>query len=467
MRAYGPFALLSVLAALGCNETSSVPSEPPPAPAPPPADPREGLEPWSDAWVLAHAPIYLEDDAARRAGLEAALENPENLYSRARLGAYGHVRRGWDALPEWSPPTAPMTAARAAAFARGERPSLDGLAPIGGGPLPTTWEGWRALGERVFFELPLRSEPFWEVALRDPARGEALGVERAPDGSVPGLVVLRDVDGRAAVGITCALCHTAREDVGGVSTIVAGRARRRLDYGRIRLAFYEGRGEPIDPVSRRRWESWGPGRADVLEDVADIPIAIPDLWGIRHERRLTQAGTLRHRAPLALFIRQETQYIQANHHHTRPPRALMVALSVYLYALEPPPVRPREATPEQLARGAALFVEQRCGRCHENEALAGDRVVEIGRIATDPELAMGDARGTGGYRPSPLVRVADAAPYLHHGAVPTLEALFGTERFEESYTGGPDGPGPVLGHRFAVSLEDADRAALLAHLGTL
>ncbi|MBX3270391.1 MAG: hypothetical protein KF729_09035 [Sandaracinaceae bacterium] len=471
MCAHGPFVSLcpfwvAVLwvAAPGCNEPSPVRTE---ASETPPADPLEGLAPWSDAWVLAHAPRYLEDDAARRSGLEAALENPENLYSRARLGAYGHVERGWDALPEWSPPTAPMTAARAAAFERGERPTLDGLAPIGARRAPKRWEDWRALGERVFFELPLRSEPFWEVALRDPARGEALGVERAPDGSVPGLVVMRDVDGRAAVGITCALCHTARQDVGGVPTLVAGRARRRLDYGRVRLAYYEARGAPIDPVSLRRWRSWGPGRADVLEDVADVPIAIPDLWGLRHERRLAQAGTLRHDSPLALFIRQETQYIQANHHHTRPPRVLMVALSVYLYSLDPPPARASAATPARLARGAELFGTERCARCHENEALAGDRVVEIGQIATDPELATGGARGTGGYRPSPLLRVADAAPYLHHGAVPTLEALFGTDRLEPTYTGGPDGPGPVPGHEFGVSLDDADCAALLAHLETL
>lgn len=441
---------------LACEEPARAPA------STAPADPRAGLAEWSDAWILAHAPSYLDDRAARRAGLEASLANHENLYSRTRLGAYGLERGGWDALPEWNPPVAAMDARRAAAFARGERPSLGGLRAVWDGARPASWEGWRALGERVFFEVPLRSEPFWEVALRDPERGEALGVERAADGSFPGLVVLRDVDGRAKVGITCALCHTAR--VG--SEIIAGRARRRLDYGAIRLAYLEARGAPIDPFERERWRSWGPGRADVLEDVVETPIAIPDLFGLRHARLLTQGGTIRQSSPLGLLIRQETQYIQANHHHTRPPRALMLALVVYLYSLEPPPPRASDADEATLARGAAIFDVQ-CARCHSNPAGAGDELVEIGRIGTDPELGTGSARGTGGYRPSPLVRVAEAAPYLHHGAVATLEDLLGGERLEEGYRGSPAGPGPVPGHRFGLSLEEADRAALLAHLRRL
>jgi hypothetical protein len=80
-------------------------------------------------------------------------------------------------------------------------------------------------------------------------------------------------------------------------------------------------------------------------------------------------------------------------------------------------------------------------------------LVPIEEIGTDPELATGRARGTGGYRPSPLVRVADAAPYLHHGAVPTLEALLDPARVEP-------------GHRFGMDLHEAERGALLTFLRT-
>jgi mono/diheme cytochrome c family protein len=402
-------------------------------------------EPWSDAWLLAHAPPYLGDRSARREALLASLTNRANLYSRTRIGAYGHGSRGWDALPEWRPRSMRIDASLAGALARGERPPID-AAPIGSGARPSTMAAWIALGERVFFELPLRSEPFWEVAIRDPARGEALGVERARDGSFPGLVWMRDTDGENAIGITCALCHASR---GPDGAIVAGRARRRLDYGGIRIAYYEARGEPIEARSRARWESWGPGRADVLEDVSDTPIAITDLYGLRHQRLLTQAGTLTHESPLALAIRQETQYIQANHHHTRPPRELMFALAMYLYSIEPPAAPPFEGPAAERTRGALLFGEH-CARCHGNRAGSGE-LVPIEEIATDPELATGGARGTGGYRPAPLIRVADAAPYLHHGSIASLDDLLSPDRTEP-------------GHRFGTELAPGDRALLARYL---
>nr|MDQ3032804.1 cytochrome c [Myxococcota bacterium] len=222
-----------------------------------------------------------------------------------------------------------------------------------------------------------------------------------------------------------------------------------LDYGHVRIGFYESRGGDIDPRSRARWESWGPGRADVIEDVADTPIAIPDLWGLRHQRLLTQAGTLRHESPLALAIRQETQYVQANHHRTRPPRELMWALSLYLYSLEPPPARAFEGAPRDRERGAAIFANA-CGRCHSS-AIGSGELVDAAEVGTDPELALGDARGTGGYRPAPLLRVADAAPYLHHGVIPSLDALLDPAREEH-------------GHRFGMDLSADERTQVIAYL---
>ena len=111
--------------------------------------------------------------------------------------------------------------------------------------------------------------------------------------------------------------------------------------------------------------------------------------------------------------------------------------------------------------------DQRCARCHENEVGSSDEVIELSRVGTDAELATGNARGTGGYRASPLVRVALAAPYLHHGAVGSLESLLTRDRLAEDYADGPTGPGPVPGHFFGLSLSAPDRAALIAHLQTL
>jgi mono/diheme cytochrome c family protein len=418
-------------------------------PAPAPLLRLEGLAPWSNPWILAHTESYLDDPAARRAAMEGSLTQPSNLYSEARLTHYGRGTRGWDTLPEWNPRVLPFDRARAEAFARGDRIEVSAPAFFDGSR-PTDWQAWVALGRRVFHELPLRSEPYWADALRDRALAERLGVERAPDGSVPGLVLMRDLDGASRVGITCALCHAAPLVAG--RAFVDGRARRALDYGLARVALARSRGRPLSDEAEARFSGWGRGRADVLEELSEVPIAIPDLYGLRALRWLTQGATLRHVSPLALAVRQETQYVQANHLRTRPPRVLVWALVAFLYALEPPPASAPSPDATTLARGRVLF-EAHCRGCHDGPAWSGDPT-SLARIETDPELARGRARGTGAYRPAPLLRVRDAAPYLHHGVVPDLASLLSPSREEP-------------GHRFGTDLDETDRAALVAFLETL
>src|SRR6185503_10718480 len=113
-----------------------------------------------------------------------------------------------------------------------------------------------------------------------------------------------------------------------------GEARRRLDYGRLRLEVHEITGVPLDPGLARRMATWGPGRADVTEDDDEDPVAIPDLWGLREQAFLTQAGTIRQVGPAALAIRQETQLLHANGLRVRPPRELAWALAMFLYSIE-------------------------------------------------------------------------------------------------------------------------------------
>ena len=125
-------------------------------------------------------------------------------------------------------------------------------------------------------------------------------------------------------------------------------------------------------------------------------------------------------------------------------------MPLFLYSIEPPPAALEPA--RDLERGRAIFDAQ-CRTCHDGLALSGDPT-ELARIGTEPELASGHARGTGTYRPSPLLRVRDAAPYLHHGAVESLEALLAADR-------------PEPGHRFGTELGEDDRRALLAYLRSL
>lgn len=454
--------LWPLLASIACSSTASAPTEavdqaerrePPPAPS----EPAIG----SDEWILREGRRFLSDTTVRRAALERGLASHDNVYSRVRLDAYGHGTRAWDRLPAWNPRSEPVTAALAARLARGEmRVIAADHAQLWDGTEPTTMAGWVALGRRVFFEYPMRAEVFMEYALTRPALADAVGLERTAAGDVPGLVVFQNVDGETRVGITCAICHSAVRD----GQLVVGAARRAFDYGRLRLAYFAETGEFVDPGLARRMAAWGPGRADVSEDDDEDPVTIPDLWGLRVMAWLTQAGTIRHETPIALAIRQETQLTDSNHARVRPPRELAWALAMYIYSLAPPA---RSAPPPSpaLTRGGELF-ERRCGGCHENPAFGG-RVIAAAVIGTNPALATGRGRGTGGYRVPPLVRVGDGAPYLHDGSVASLDELLSPARLEPDYRAGRLGPGPIPGHTAGTDLGPADRAALITFLGTL
>jgi cytochrome c5 len=410
--------------------------------------------------LLEQAPRYLDDVSFRREILVASLTNPQNQYSRKRISGYALGDHGWDALPQWSPRVRAMDAKTIAALRSGADVPDDELRPLWDGTRPRTMDAWVALGRRAFFEYPLRPEVFAEHVLRDVDRSAEVGLRPAGDGSYPGFVTFADLDGVARVGITCAMCHTHVDEQGAIHV---GRARRDFDYGGMRLAYYRDTGAPVDPGLAARMSRWGPGRADITDDEDEDPVAIPDLWGIRSHGHLTQAGTIKHVHPAALAIRQETQILHAQHERVRPPRELAWAMAMFVYSIEPPPTAAPATAAAQ--RGAAIF-EDECEHCHHDAIGSGDPL-PADEIGTDPELAFGTARGTGLYRPAALVRVADAAPYLHDGDVPNLEALLSDARTRPGYDGGTRGPGPIPGHLFGTDLSTEQRADVLSYLSTL
>ena len=463
MRPASTLLVALVSAAYACGQPPHVePTASTPTIEPPASDPSSVAPPpaiGSDEWVLAEGRRFLADTAYRRAALERSLSNPDNVYSRVRLDAYGHGTRAWDRLPVWNPRSTPVTAALAATLARGEMPDITDVAPLWDGTLPTTMAGWAELGRRVFFEYPMRAEVYMEHGLTRPALAAAVGIERTAAGDIPGLVVFRDVDGETRVGITCAICHSSVR----AGQLVPGSARRTFDYGKLRLGYFADTGDYVDPGLAARMASWGPGRADVTEDDDEDPVTIPDLWGLRVQPWLTQAGTIRHDSPIALAIRQETQLTDSNHAMIRPPRALAWALAMYVYSLAPPETILTQS-PER-TRGAALFADH-CRGCHANAAHGGRRI-PAEEIGTDPALATGRGRGTGSYRVPPLVRVRDGAPYLHDGSVGSLDELLSAARLEPGYRAGRLGPGAIPGHRAGTDLTPTERADLIAFLETL
>ncbi len=459
-------SLVPVVAAIDAAVPDATASAPPAARAISPIGP----SPWSDAWLLAHGDTYLDDDGAnaRRVALTRSLHNADNLYARQRLRAYGLGDAGWDALPPWNPRARVLAAGDVDTPVADTTPQSTDAPALWDGIRPQTMAQWVALGRRVFLTYPLRAEPAAAHAIALGATA-AIGLHRDADadaGLYPGLVAYRDIDGADAIGITCALCHSAVED----GTLVLGRARRDFDFGAMRLAWHADTGEPVDPRLRARMASWGPGRADITEDDDADPVAIPDLWRLRELRHLTQAATIVQddrdgaATPLGLAIRQETQFIHAGGERTRPPRELTWALTMFLYSLEPPPRDVPQEDP-RLDRGRRVF-DDHCRGCHGDASGSGAAVAAV-RVGTDPALAQGTSRGTGFYRPAPLVAVADAAPYLHDGSVGTLEDLFDPARLRVGFDRGARASGPVLGHAYGTRLSAHDRDALVAWLRTL
>ncbi|MFO0631354.1 MAG: c-type cytochrome [Nannocystaceae bacterium] len=415
---------------------------------------------------------YLADAKFRRAALEDSLANPDNGYSRDRLAAYGLADAGWELLPAWNPRVVPLTTAIARRMRSGELALPPATNPLWNGTATLDLDGWRELGRRVFFEYPLRADDSIAHALLEPERAAARGLTPASDGSYPGLVVFEDLDGVARIGITCALCHTALVE----GRPWPGRARRDLEYGRVRLEYHAETRVPLEPELAARMARWGPGRADITGDDDEDPVAIPDLWRLLELSALTQAGTLRLAGDriadsserrshdlVVLAIRQETQIIQASGDRIRPPRELAWALAEFVASLEPPPLPLHD--PAGVREGREAFAKH-CRRCHDGPAGSGAPVLAE-NVGTDRALADSRARGTGRFRPAPLVAVEAAAPYFHDGSVATLADVLDARRLTPEYREGLRGPGPVAGHAFGTELPPAERAAIVAYLRTL
>ncbi len=405
-------------------------------------------KPWTDAVLAAETERYLTDATFRREVLEASLTNPDNVYAMTRLSGYGLEGRGWEMLPEWTPTTTVIDDDYVAALQSGAPVTIAAHAePLWDGKSPENMSQWVALGKRVFYEYPLRSEVFAEHALRSEKLAGSIGLQPDENGVWPGVIAFQTLDGASEIGITCALCHVSLDE----GSSIVGEARRDLDYGEMRLAYYRDTGATLAEDVRARMSRWGPGRADITQDDDEDPVAIVDLWGVRDHEYLTQSGTIHQIHPAALAIRQETQLLHANQERIRPPRELAWALAMYVYSLTPPEMQAAPLTAAE-TRGKELF-SQHCNHCHRDKNHGG-LPVAAASIGTDPVLANGSARGTGLYRPTPLTRVANAAPYLHDGTVRTLESLLDAKR-------------SIPGHRYGTKLPKADRDALVAFMETL
>jgi cytochrome c553 len=426
---------------------------------------RGGDEPESTAAAPSQAPLVLDDDPLayitnsdyRRAILERDLVDREPTYARVRLRHYSRDdERGWDRLPmvEW--PTQPLTVALANQIAADKRvPQLAFEPPLSAAygdqqapRLPSTRAEWIALGERVFFEFPMSVAPSVGRALREGSDLREYGVIVHDDRYVG--IQLAEVDGRTRVVVTCASCHASIGTDGRPSGV---RANRAYDHGRLRLE-HGGANEAslVDTTRAEDLDDLGPGRSDVQLDRQFNPYAFPDFGGIVDMPYLHHTANWYQRGVASLAIRVETVFMSHGRNASRPPRVLMWALAEYLRSLPPPP--PIESSSPASERGRAVFEQQGCDVCHAPPLYSSELRPTLEEIGTDDAAGRSPIRGTGRWRVPSLRGVGGNAPYLHHGAVATLEQLFDPQREEP-------------GHGFGLELDAAARADLLAFLRSI
>lgn len=413
----------------------------------------------------ASEPLVLDDDPLayvtrsdyRRAILERDLVDPEPTYARVRLRHYSRDdERGWDRLPivEW--PTQPLTVALADQIAKAKRiPELEFGPPLStmygdetSPALPSTRSEWIALGERVFFEFPMLVAPSVGRALREGSDLRDYGVIVHDDRYVG--LSLAKVEGRTRVVVTCASCHASLGADGRPSGVRANRAydqaRLRLDHGGTHEASL------VDTTRAEDLGKLGPGRSDVQHDQLFNPYAFPDFGGLADMPYLHHTANWYQRGVASLAIRVETVFMSHGRNAGRPPRVLMWALAEYLRSLPPPP--PIDPPSPASERGRIVFEQEACDVCHTPPLYTSDLRPTLEEIGTDDAAGRSPIRGTGRWRVPSLRGVGGNAPYLHHGAVATLEQLLDPQREEP-------------GHGFGLELDAAARADLIAFLRTI
>jgi mono/diheme cytochrome c family protein len=389
---------------------------------PPPAEPSSHDEP--DAVALG---IRYDTDADfRRQALVDSLVNPDNGYSKLRLERY--TEDAWGALPEWNPRAATVKVGESHAPAR----SSDAWAALDLESVPWERDALVALGRAAFRDYPVQLATYLGAVIARPDSANEYGVEE-DDGRLGDAVWAELPADPAEPAVTCATCHGAVEN----GAFVAGKNAADLDVRR--LAVDANSGGPVAPE---------PGLLDVTADGVENPTAIADLRAVRSQVNLQRAATVRN-GLIALTIRTETLIITSLSEVVRPPRKLAFALALYLWSLEPVPVRQPDSASK---RGSAIFGE-RCASCHRPPDFSGPAVA-FDVVGTDPLVGESPERTTGRYRVPSLRGIGDRRRLTATGAVEDLHDMLDPAR-------------SAPGHRYGLDLGSGDRADLTAYLETL
>lgn len=403
-----------------------------------------------------------------------------------------------------------------------------------------TSEDWIAAGREVFYgrELPryTGSEDNLQL-IRNPKVLAAYRLQTTNDGVLLGLRYVVREKGKVELGTdTCAMCHV---QVHGNQVIegppnnytpfgpLMGDLTRR--YAQISPAFFE---------SRRRQQMREDYRVPYLADdpnlkTADLPpeqiaalydrvpagvymrtntsllypVKIANLVGIKDLQYFDRTATARHRditdlmryiASIADVTDALTIYGEGTNGRLKPenlgirngiqrtPDALLYALALYVYSLQPP------ANPnlfdDQARQGQRIFERERCVQCHTPPLYTSNKltlakgfeptpaekrelnILDIS-VGTDPGLALQTRKGTGFYRVPSLRMIWTNACFLHDGSIGSLEEMFNPNRlqptFRSSNWSANTPPHAVSGHPFGLDLSAPERSELVKFLRTL
>ena len=340
-------------------------------------------------WMMEHTDDYLNDHEFRREQLEGSLWRPDLPYASKRLNAYALDGQGWDLLPTFDVTVKSV----------GATPTTTTLSS----EIPTTREEWLALGEQVFFHMPMRRDAYLEWAVRDREIAEGVGLEYDDAGNVRGVVEFTDGYGDTRQGATCGMCHA--------NDGVPGQPNEELDLGMARALFGEEFG-----IDNSRYAEWGPGTVDVTDDQVGDALAIPSLWSLEHQSHINTSGAIKLATPAALAIRFETQYIVGHSMLERPHRVFVWALTMYVLSLE------ADTEPDHSDPGFDVF-ERACAGCHSPEHDYGGPLIDAATINYDQRAANSIYRGTGYYRTPTLVGVSKSDRFMHDAKVTSLDEL--------------------------------------------
>lgn len=324
----------------------------------------------------------------------------------------------------------------------------------------------------------------------------------------------RGVVDASKVKDTCALCHTTVLPDG---RIWAGMPATSLRLGQFKLdvdAAWVAAGNPsmLDAVDRKRQEATPPGGLVVDDDGKDIFVLndFPLYAGLHRMNHLNMLGSGNDlKTEVYLSIRGATSP------DPFPPLEVADALVTYFAHLDEP-AAPTPTDQAAVERGREVFVAAKCNSCHFHdigqnppvpiaplpERMPGDDPkYPAGSIATDGVFldsalnGVGDGGGPGPGLVDLLLFIADnnlsvsppvgyvaanlhglwaSAPYLHNGAVATLQDLLTPPdqrpktfvRHGFVYDTGRVGNSNA-GHSFGTSLSPQDKADLIAYLRSL